>query len=72
MLEAKISSLKGESGGDLEDDLRELYIAQIQCYCAESIDEVDLLEQVLYYFYFRSALKSIVFLFSSSFLFVSI
>jgi len=33
---------------DQEKELRELYLTQIQCYAREAIDDLDMLQQVLY------------------------
>ena len=40
---------QGEGGGDAidyEEERRELYIAQLQCFARDAIDELDMLQQV--------------------------
>jgi hypothetical protein len=36
-----------DGGGDQEAALRELYLTQLQCYARESMDELDMIQQVL-------------------------
>lgn len=40
--------IAGKEGEDVdkEEELRELYITQLQCYGREAIDELDMIQQV--------------------------